>query len=136
VSDPTLHLVPEQATSEASTVGEPPAFEAFFEHEKGSLFRALCLVTHNRSEAEELTQDAFLRVFERWDQVRAMDDPTGYLYRTAMNAFRTWHRRAILGGKRTIGLTPSDDGFAEIEAEDAVLRAIAPLTPVSGQPSC
>lgn len=101
----------------------------FFEKEKASLFRALCLVTHNRSEAEELTQDAFLRVFERWDQVGAMKDPTGYLYRTAMNAFRTWHRRAVLGAKRAIHLTPSDDRIAEIEAEDAVVRALAPLSP-------
>lgn len=106
----------------------PQEFDTFFEREKASLFRALCLVTHNRWEAEELTQDAFLRVFERWDRVGAMDDPTGYLYRTAMNEFRTWRRRAVLGAKRAIGLTPSDDGMAEIEAQDAVVRALSPLS--------
>jgi RNA polymerase sigma factor (sigma-70 family) len=86
-------------------------------------------VTHNRSEAEDLTQEAFLRVFERWDQVGEMDDPTAYLYRTAMNAFRTWHRRVLLGAKRSVGLSPSDDRIAEIETEDAVVRTLAPLTP-------
>lgn len=129
MSDPTLHLVPEQQPSPTTVKDGALAFETFFEKEKAPLFRALCLVTRNRSEAEELTQDAFLRVFERWDQVGTMDDPTGYLYRTAMNAFRTWHRRAVLGAKRTIGLTPSDDLIAEIEAKDVVVRALAPLSP-------
>jgi RNA polymerase sigma-70 factor (ECF subfamily) len=105
VSNPSLHLIPGHGTSERGGL----AFEELFESEKFALFRALCLVTHNRSEAEELTQDAFLKVFERWDDVRTMDDPRGYLYRTAMNAFRTFHRRAALGARRTIGLTPSDD---------------------------
>jgi RNA polymerase sigma-70 factor (ECF subfamily) len=125
VSNPNLHLIPGHGTSEHEAL----AFEELFEREKSALYRALCLVTHNRSEAEELTQDAFLRVFERWDDVRTMDDPTGYLYRTAMNAFRTWHRRAVLGARRTIGLTPSDDGIAAIEADDAVFHVLAPLSP-------
>ena len=30
-------------------------------------------------------QDAFLKVWERWEYVRSLDDSTGYLYRTAMN---------------------------------------------------
>jgi RNA polymerase sigma factor (sigma-70 family) len=129
MSDPILHLVPQRADPSAPIEGDERGFETFFEREKAALFRALCLVTRNRAEAEELTQDAFLRVFERWDQVRGMDDPSGYLYRTAMNAFRTWHRRAALGLKRTIGLTASDDRMVEVESEDAVIRALAPLSP-------
>ena len=129
MSDPSLHLVSQRANASAPIEVDDRGFESFFESEKSSLFRALCLVTRNRAEAEELTQDAFLRVFERWDQVRHMDDPTGYLYRTAMNAFRTWHRRAALGLKRTIGLTASDDPIAEVESEDVVVRALAPLSP-------
>jgi DNA-directed RNA polymerase specialized sigma24 family protein len=34
-------------------------------------------VTGDRYEAEEVAQEAFLRVFERWDRVGALDDPTG-----------------------------------------------------------
>jgi DNA-directed RNA polymerase specialized sigma24 family protein len=51
------------------------SFAVFFEAEKAGLFSALCLVTRNRFEAEELTQDAFVRVLERWDRVRNLDDP-------------------------------------------------------------
>ena len=126
MSDP-IHLVPEGIR--ATPVREAGRFEEFFAEERIRLFQALCLVTHNRSEAEELTQDAFLRVLERWDRVSAMDDPTGYLYRTAMNAFRSWNRRATLRAKRAIGLTANDESIAAIEADDAVVRALSPLSP-------
>ena len=49
-------------------------------------------------------QDAFLTVWERWDRVGGMDDPVGYLYRTAMNLFRKRYRRAMLSVRRTVGL--------------------------------
>jgi len=110
------------------TVEGPRDFEAFFEDENPRLFGALCLVTRNRHEAEEIAQDAFLKLWERWDRVGAMDDPTGYLYRTAMNAFRKRYRRAALALKATLGVIPSDDGIAAVDARDAAVRAMAPLT--------
>ena len=76
------------------------SFEAFFEAEQARLLRALYLVTGNVQEAEELMQDAFLAVWERWDRVRSMDDPTGYLFRTAMNRFRSRLRRAARSALR------------------------------------
>jgi len=123
MSDPLLHLVMDPDDAAAAS------FEEFFEREKAALFGALCLVTRNRHEAEELTQDAFLAVYERWDRVRGMDNPSGYLYRVAMNAFRSWNRRAALAARRTLGLTPADRGIEEIEAADAVVRALSPLSP-------
>src|SRR5947207_1099906 len=53
----------------------PPGFESFFELRHERLFRALWLVTRNRHEAEELTQDAFLKVWQRWDRVGGGADP-------------------------------------------------------------
>ncbi|MFN8232398.1 MAG: sigma factor [Actinomycetota bacterium] len=58
-------------------VEEPLIFEAFYRTEARTLFRRLWLVTGNRAEAEELMQDAFLSVWERWDRVGRMDDPSG-----------------------------------------------------------
>jgi DNA-directed RNA polymerase specialized sigma24 family protein len=52
-------------------------FETFYQVEARTLFRRLWLVTGNHAEAEELMQDAFLRVWERWDRVGGMDDPSG-----------------------------------------------------------
>ena len=125
----TERTLPVATRAAGATAGdERLTFDVFFDQEKGRLFRALCLVTRNRFEAEELTQDAFLAMFERWDRVGTLDDPAAYLYRTAMNAFRSRHRRAMLAAKRTIGLMASDDRIAEIDADDVVVRALAPLS--------
>ena len=114
---------------ESATVADdrPLDFEVFFDREHARLFRALCLVTRNMFEAEELAQDAFLAIYERWDRVAAMEDPTGYLFRTAMNAFRSWRRRSALAAKRTIGWTRADDSIVQVEEQDIVVRALAPL---------
>ena len=112
---------------DASTSVAP--FAGFFEREKAGLYGAMCLVTRDRHEAEEIVQDAFVRVLERWDRVGEMEDPRGYLYRTAMNVFRSRYRRATLVAKRTLGASQPDDGIAEVDARDATVRALAQLSP-------
>jgi RNA polymerase sigma factor (sigma-70 family) len=106
------------------------SFEAFFRDEHARLLRALFLVTGNGSEAEELMQEAFLKVWERWDRVGRLDDPTGYLYPTAMNAFRSRYRRSVLAARRIVGLgRPGRDAFDAVDERDLVARALATLTP-------
>jgi DNA-directed RNA polymerase specialized sigma24 family protein len=55
----------------------PDDFEVFFEQHHERLFRALWLLIRNRHEAEEVMQDAFLRVWERWDRVIGGPTPSG-----------------------------------------------------------
>lgn len=119
--------VPDQRASHIQEEGL--SFEAFFEAHHVSLFRALWLITHERSEAEDVMQDAFLRLWERWDRVGEMDDPTGYLYRTAMNGLRSRRRRALTALRKVMRDRPVADAFEEIEGRDAVLRALAFLAP-------
>lgn len=126
MNDPVrLVAVPEGT----ATTDEVSSFEEFFLRERAELYGTLCLVTRNRHEAEELTQDAFVRVLERWDRVSTMDNPRGYLYRIAMNAFRSRYRRAVLAAKRTFGVTPPDDGIATVDERDAAVRALVTLSP-------
>ena len=105
------------------------SFEAFYDEESRTLFRRLWLVTGNRAEAEELMQDAFLQVWERWERIGTMDDPVGYLYRTAMNLFRKRYRRAMLAIRRSIGLAPSRDDFADADDRETVRRMLSTLPP-------
>jgi RNA polymerase sigma-70 factor (ECF subfamily) len=76
--DEPLRLVAE-SPREGRAVSEPLSFEAFFEAEARTLFRRLCAITGNAAEAEEVMQDAFLALWERWDRVGTLEDPTGYL---------------------------------------------------------
>lgn len=66
----------ESATSavEPATVSDTESFEVFFRARHGDLFTALWPVTRDRQGAEEIMQDAFLRVWERWDRVAALED--------------------------------------------------------------
>ncbi len=113
---------------QAKAAAGPASFEAFFEANREALFSALWLVTRNRHEAEDLMQEAFTRLWDRWEKVGSLSDPVGYLYRTAMNAFRSSRRRATLAAKRAVRLIPADDEMARVEAMDWTIRALAPLS--------
>lgn len=118
------------AETEGREVAEAHAsFEMFFEQTHQRLFGGLCLVTGNRHEAEELMQDAYLKVWERWERVSGMDDPTGFLFRTAMNGFRSRYRRASLALRRRMTFAPSVDDLAAVEDRDEVVRILRPLSP-------
>ncbi len=119
-------------TAEAGslTAPVPPAsFESFFDIERVRLRRALVILTGNAEEADEVLQDAFIAVWERWDRVEAMDDPTGYLYRTAMNTYRSRLRRAARAARRAVGAAHGGDMFAAVDERDVVARALASLSP-------
>jgi RNA polymerase sigma-70 factor, ECF subfamily len=107
----------------------PPAFETFFEAWHVPLYRALWLVTRNRHEAEEIAQDAFLKVWERWAKVSGMERPEGYLFRTAMNQYRSRRRRTMAAVRRTLRVLPADDAMETVEQRDAIIRAMGSLTP-------
>ena len=116
-------------TSDAAR--QPVAFEAFFEAERVRLLRALYLLTGNAEEAEEVLQEAFIAIWERWDRVGAMEDPIGYLYKTAMNRQRSRYRRARRTARRVIGQAHGRDGFADVEDRVELTRARRPLAPTS-----
>jgi RNA polymerase sigma factor (sigma-70 family) len=112
----------------ASSYTDSP-FEDFFEQESPTLFRRFCLVTGNRHEAEDVMQEAFLKIYERWERVRTLEDPVAYLYRTAFNAFRKRSRRAALAIRRTLSRGEHIDEFAAADARSVVAAALATLTP-------
>lgn len=108
---------------------EPLTFETFFEESRRRLFGAFCLITGNRHEAEEIVQDAFLRLWARWDRVATLEDPNGFLFTTAMNVFRNRARRAALAVRKTVTADLRADDLATVEDRDELVRLLHPLTP-------
>jgi RNA polymerase sigma-70 factor (ECF subfamily) len=104
-------------------------FEAFFEAERARLFGTLCLVTGDRGEAEDVMQEAFLKVWERWDRVSKVHDPTGYLYRTAFNLFRSRFRLAARAARRILAADAAGNPFPAVEDRQDLLVALRKLTP-------
>lgn len=104
-------------------------FDTFFEEEHERLFKALYFVTGQRQDAEELMQDAFLRLWERWDQIERIEDPTGYLFRVALNGFRMRRRRAAIAVRRVLPTADVRDVFADAEMRADVRSLLLGLTP-------
>ena len=126
----SLRIVRAEPAGEVAVRDLGPSFERFYADTARPLFTALCLVTGNRHEAEEIAQEALVRVFERWDRVGEFDDPAGYLFRVAMNVFRDRYRRVSLGLRRALFLAPkATDDFAAVESRDAVVRLLRGLEP-------
>jgi RNA polymerase sigma factor (sigma-70 family) len=127
-SDPRAELGSSVGLGEHDAFAQ--SFEDFFTIEHDRLLGALYLVTGHRQEAEDLMQEAFVKVLQRWDVVQSLTNPTAYLYRTAMNTFRTRYRRALMAvRKATLNAGRSVDPFEEVELREDVRRALAGLTP-------
>jgi RNA polymerase sigma-70 factor (ECF subfamily) len=121
-----LRLVSERETPAEASLD----FEVFFAQESATLLRRLWLVTRDRGEAEDIVQDAFIIVLERWERVQAMEDPTGYLYRVAFNAWRKRSRRAARALQRLVSRpTGPQDPFASADARTMIGSALDSLTP-------
>jgi RNA polymerase sigma-70 factor (ECF subfamily) len=106
-----------------------PRFDAFVEEEHERLYKALYFVTGSREDAEDLSQEAFMKLWERWDRIEEIADPTGYLFRVALNAFRMRRRRAAMALRRYLPKTVTRDEFAEAEMRADVRRLLMRLTP-------
>ena len=125
-----LSSEPAPLVDEDARVAFAQSFDDFFELEHERLLGALYLVTGNLQEAEDLMQDAFVKVLQRWDVVQSLKDPTGYLYRTAMNAFRTRYRRGRMAVRKMASLaTRESDPFEDVEVREDVRLALVALTP-------
>jgi RNA polymerase sigma factor (sigma-70 family) len=104
------------------------SFDALFDEEHERLFKALYVVTGNRQDAEELMQDAFLKLWERWDQIDRIDDPVAYLFKTALNGFRMRRRRAALALRKVAPIPEARDAFLDADMRADVRRLLVGLT--------
>ena len=119
--------LPEAWQAAQGDMDAPRTFESFFEDEMDRLLRALYVITGSRAEAEDIAQDAFIKILERWDSVREMENPSGYLYRTAMNRFRNEYRRTAIGLRRAVGLAPDPDVFEAVDDRDLAVKSLGRL---------
>ena len=112
------------ATSTAVAVRQ---FDEFFEQQHVRLARALFLLTGSVAEADELAQEALVRVYERWDRVGRMESPEGYLFRTALNLHRSRVRWLTSRARQLFEPTPSADPADVVQHRDSIARALESL---------
>ncbi|HEY7659572.1 MAG TPA: sigma-70 family RNA polymerase sigma factor [Actinomycetota bacterium] len=111
------------------TEREPPEFATFFANEHRGLLKLLYFVTGNRADAAELMQEAFLKVWERWDRVERTDDPRAYLFRVALNGSRMRARAARRAARRLVAPASSIDPYDEVDLREDVRRMLLEISP-------
>ena len=81
------------SSDELSEVEVPSSFEVFYREEYRSVLALVYGLSGNRWVAEDLAQEAFLRVHRDWGRVAEMESPTGWVRRVAVNLVRSRGRR-------------------------------------------
>jgi len=96
----------EQELVEKARSGDVPAFETLYRQNVGRVY-ALCLrLTAKPSLAEEVTQEVFIRAWEKLGSFRGESALFSWLYRLATNAVYSEHRTSQ---RRAARVTPTDD---------------------------
>ncbi len=70
-----------------------PGFEALYEREFASVYRAAFLLCGDRSTAEDAAQEAFARALVRWRRLEGQPWAAGWVMTTAMNSARRAMRK-------------------------------------------
>lgn len=142
-----LNALPDGELIRRAQRGEREAFEAVYERYHSRLYRLLYGMLGNPADAADLTQEAFVRAYDKLDQLQSDGHMYGWLRRTAVNLGIDMIRR-----RQTVRFESLDQPFENeeggsmaMEVEDqsaspleelesktlqaAVLEAMATLTP-------
>jgi len=118
----TEEIHPDVALVERARNGDVSAFEQLVRQYDRQIFRVAQHITQNREDAEDITQDAFLKAYQKLDQFQGNSKFSTWLVRIAVNeALMKLRRRRP---ERTVSL--DEDVKTE---EDSVPREIADWSP-------
>lgn len=98
--------------------GDTRAFDALFHRHYDRVYGVLFRLVGERAEAEDLAQEAFLKLYKRIDRGRplSMDENVGgWLYRVAMNLGYNALRGRRRMDERNVHLVPGDEAGVEQE---------------------
>ena len=109
------------------TVGATGSFDRWYRVEHPRVLGLLTVVAGDADVAREATAEAFTRALERWDRVRAADNRPGYLYRIAVNLFRSKLRRVARAARKSLRPQAEADPFQAADERDAIARALVAL---------
>ena len=84
--------------------GEPGAFDRFVEHFRSKVFGYSWLMCGQREDAEEVAQEALLKAFESFAQLRDPERVRPWIFRIAKNACLMKRRRSAFAPERELSL--------------------------------
>jgi RNA polymerase sigma-70 factor, ECF subfamily len=101
-------------------------FERVFRSAYRAVLQTATLVLQDRGRAEEVTQDAFLRLYERWGGAMAFEHPEAWVRKVAVrDSIRRAKRERVVPVMTLIDTQTAGDRMPDID----LLRAVGELPP-------
>lgn len=100
-------------------------YEWVFRSNYPSVLRTTFVILHDRGRAEEVTQDAFLRLYERWGGVVRIDNPAAWVRKVAARAAVRQAKQARVREAAQEGEITAWDHLPDVD----LVRAVASLAP-------
>jgi RNA polymerase sigma-70 factor (ECF subfamily) len=127
----TMGVVSSHHPSAARRVASDEAeFQALFLADYPALVRTLSLMVHDRFLAEDLAQEAYLRLLEHWSKVSAYDRPTSWVRRVAIRlAVRERTRGRVRGERERLAVVGEPVADSPDAGDPALMAAVRELSP-------
>ncbi|MCZ2080514.1 MAG: sigma-70 family RNA polymerase sigma factor [Bryobacteraceae bacterium] len=93
--------------------GKEEAFDRFLDRFRTKIFQYSYLMCGQREDAEEVSQETLLKVFEKLDQLKEPENIRAWVFRIAKNACLMKRRKSIFAPERELSLEeliPAGDG--------------------------
>jgi RNA polymerase sigma-70 factor (sigma-E family) len=109
--------------------------ESLYRQEAVTLVRLARLFTDDRTGAEDIVQEAFIRLYHAADRIRDTDRSAAYLRSIVLNLARDHNRRGLLSLRHQDSMidrrTPEmpEERVVRTESENEVLKALNDLSP-------
>jgi RNA polymerase sigma-70 factor (ECF subfamily) len=94
--------------------GEPEAFDRFVEHFRSIVFQYTWLMCGQREDAEEVSQETLLKVFENFDQLREPEHLRAWVFRIAKNVCLMKRRKSVFAPAKELSLDELLPGSGEV----------------------
>jgi RNA polymerase sigma-70 factor (ECF subfamily) len=105
---------------------------AFCRAEWSRLVGSMSLYLGRRDLAEDLAQEALIRVCARWDEVRQASSPSAWAHRVAFNLAKSHGRREATWSRLRVRALPrADEAVAHDSADALALRAAVASLPTA-----
>jgi RNA polymerase sigma-70 factor (ECF subfamily) len=111
---------PEVELARDLLAGKEDAFDRFVETFRSKLFQYSFLMCGQREDAEEVSQETLLKVFERLDQLREPERVKAWVFRIAKNACLMKRRKSVFAPAEELSL----DEFLPASDQDGGQRRL------------